>query len=299
MQSIINKTMDLDDLASKEALDVIEELNVLITTLKHCKLKVSSWYGMLDLSGNVLFSRMARANRGYGYTPLKNAADDANFPWFLYWEIAWLFINNDYRSGQTMLDLGGSSSLFSYYAASKGLCVTTIDIQNDLVDNAKQVAKEMGWELENYVMDMTELNLGMQFDHITSVCVYEHVPISERVQINEKIKTLLINEGTFSITFDYRNPSRHARISSPTDLFEQFVKPSGLILRGNQSFYDNGKNYLLHPLYSRRMGRSLREWLSDRRLLIRAGQGRWRDIFTTKNANDYTFGALFLQKPSH
>jgi len=67
--------------------------------------------------------------------------------------------------------LGGSSSLFSYYLASKKLEVTTVDLQKNLVENANQVAQQMGWKLNNFVMDMRNLDFDSQFDHITSICV--------------------------------------------------------------------------------------------------------------------------------
>lgn len=45
------------------------------------------------------------------------------------------------------------------------------------------------------------------------------------------------------MTFDYLNPSRLAAIEA------QFVRPSGLRVRGNARFADNGKRYLLHPAH--------------------------------------------------
>jgi hypothetical protein len=47
--SIINKTMDMEDLKSDEARSITKELNVLIEDLSKRRLKVSSWYGLLDV----------------------------------------------------------------------------------------------------------------------------------------------------------------------------------------------------------------------------------------------------------
>lgn len=287
MDRIINKTMDAEDLKTPEASKVVDELNDVVKMVKSKKLKISSWYGQFDLTGNPRSPEWI--NRGYHYTPLGNAADDRNFPWFLYWEIVWVVLNDEFRPGQTVLDLGGSSSLFSYYLASEGLDVTTVDLQRKLVDNANTVAGEMGWNLKNYVMDMRELHFRMEFDHITSLCVYEHIPLYDRVRINEKLKDVLVDKGTFSITFDYLNPSRSARITSPEDVRAQFVAPSGLKVRGNEPFYDNGKRYLLHPFYSRGL------WARKVVYLVR-GHFSPREMFRVKEVNDYTFGALFLEK---
>jgi 2-polyprenyl-3-methyl-5-hydroxy-6-metoxy-1,4-benzoquinol methylase len=287
-EEIINKTMDLEDLNSERALQIIDELNDLIKALRSKNLKISSWYGSFNLSGDPLSNE--RINRGYGYQSLEGAADDKNFPWFLYWEIVWVVLNNDFKQGQEVLDLGGSSSLFSYYLASKGIKVTAIDLQKELVDNANHVAKQMNWNLENRVMDMRELDFNSTFHHITSICVFEHIPMYDRVIINEKIRNLLMKDGKFSITFDYRNPSAFAQINSPRYVYEQFVRPSGLKIRGNKEFTDNGKNYLLHPFYSKK-----RLW-NYKRISIQKGHFKPWDFFKTKSTNDYTFGALFLER---
>jgi SAM-dependent methyltransferase len=229
-------------------------------------------------------------NRGYRYVPIAGAVDDESFPWFLDWQIVWVVLNADFRAGQRVLDLGGSSSLFSYYLAAKGLDVTTIDLQSQLVENADHVARRMGWKLANHVMDMSKIELTSRFEHVTSICVYEHVPVHQRASINRSIGRLLVPGGRFSITFDYKNPSRFARINNPTDVHAQFVRPSGLRLRGNKTFMDTGQRYLLHPLFHPDCpwGYKLRQ----------VGGGRFRpwEILESKRGNDYTFGALFQEK---
>lgn len=287
-QRNINKSMNKEDLELKEALPVVEELNALINELKNKKLKISSWYGTFDLTAKP--DSFERINRGYGYTGLEGAVDDMNFPWFLYWEIVWVIINNDFNKDQKVLDMGGSSSLFSYFLASRGIDVTTIDIKRDLVDNANHVAQQMGWKLHNYIMDIRELDFDCKFDHITSICVYEHLPMYDRIAINKKIKDFLVEGGTLSLTFDYRNPSMFARISSPDDVYKQFVEPSGLEMRGNRDFIDNNKNYLLHPFYFRPVKWSYKLYsIANRRFSP-------VELFKTKDFNDYTFGAIFLHK---
>ncbi len=284
----INKTMDRGDLEIPGAVAIIEELNALSRTLKEKGLKISSWYGAFQLSEKDRF--LETINRGYHYQKLKNVEDDAHFPWFLYWEITWLLLHMDLQPGQTILDLGGSSSLFSFYLASKGHHVTTVDLNEELVANANFVAQQMNWPLENFAMDMNHLHFDRQFHQITSVCVFEHIPLFERVNINTKIKSLLRDGGRFSITFDYLNPSRLAQINSPTMVHDQFVAPSGLAIRGNSPFCDNGERYLLHPFYS---PDGLQEY---KKQAVRSGHFDANQLGNIKTDNDYTFGALFLEK---
>ncbi len=285
---IINKTMDLSDLESVDSEEIIAELNSLIVTLKNRGLNISTWYGNFNYEGDTSISEVL--NRGLDYKPVESAVDDRSFPWFLYWEIVWVIINAGFKKGQRVLDMGGSSSLFSYYLASKGFDVTTIDLQDNLVENANHVAKKMGWKLSNHLMDMKSMKFTSQFDHITSICVYEHIPVCERVKINNDIDRFLVPGGRFSITFDYRNPSRLAGINSPEDVSRQFIMPSHLKVRGNETFYDSGKNFLKHPFYCKEISLKYKIWS-----IIHGHFYPW-EITRSKHENDYTFGALFLEK---
>ncbi|HFQ90682.1 MAG TPA: class I SAM-dependent methyltransferase [Desulfobulbus sp.] len=283
---MINKTMDRADLATPGARAIIRGLDALVRELRGRGLRISSWYGCFDLSAD----RHERTNRGYGYRPLQDAADDALFPWFLYWQIAWVVLHGGFTREQKILDLGGSSSLFSYYLAARGYDVTTVDLREELVANADLVAREMGWKLSNHRMDIRNLCFSTRFDHITSICVFEHIPLCERIEVNRNIGLLLKDHGRFSITFDYRNPSRFSKIDSPEDVRTQFVVSSGMRVRGNEYFIDTGKNYLLDPFYS-----SPPCYMYKLRAILKGHHRLW-DLFRTKGENDYTFGALFLEK---
>jgi len=281
---IINKTMDRNDLKTKKALAIADELNNLIRELQSRKLKISSWFGRFNLTGD----KFERIMRGYNYKPLEGAADDNNFPWFKYWEIAWIVSNNNFQPESTVLDLGGSSSLFSFYLASRGLNVTTIDIRDVLTKNADYVAKKMGWKLRNFTMDMTNMHFTEKFDNITSLCVFEHLQKSDRIHTIRTIRDLLADGGHFSITFDFGIN----QIETPADVHEQFVRPSGLQVRGNQTFVDNGKRYLLHPFYYRPWS-----WKLKASYILYGNDrlSKLRELFKTKENNDFTFGALFQE----
>ena len=62
---VINKTMDSEDLKTQEAQVIIEELNNLIKKLREKGLKISSWYGAFNLTGDPNSDEWI--NRGYGY----------------------------------------------------------------------------------------------------------------------------------------------------------------------------------------------------------------------------------------
>ena len=166
-----------------------------------------------------------------------------------------------------------------------------LDLNEELVANGRTVAKATGWQLRNVRMDIRSLDLPGQFDHSTSVCVFEHLPISGRIRTSGQVRGLLRDGGSFSMTFDYLNPSRTASIDSPADVEEHFVRPSGLRVRGNPIFYDNGKRYLLHPAHHRLAART--GWREE---YVRLGELEPDDAARVSESNDYTFGALFMER---
>lgn len=290
MEKIINKTMDRDDLRLPKCSGIVDELNILMKLMQDKNLRYSSWYGKFDLPYSYWVEKM---NRGI-YEPWEPSYDDRNIPWFLLWEISWILSNTNIKSGSTILDMGGASSLFSCYMAYKGHSVYSIDLNESLVANGNLIAEKMGWDMKCIVMDMRDLQFKDEyFDHIYSICVYEHIPISFRIEINKKIEKLLKPDGLFGLTFDYLNPSKAARISSEEDLNNQFIDPSGLQLYGNKKFFDNKKRYLQSPYYMLSFERPI-SYMS-RMISILRGHLSVIDALNSGKAQ-YTFGALFLTK---
>ena len=284
--------MDRDALSTPQSQAIIEEIGKVMKAMKKAGVSYSGWYGTLCVPrGNL--GVIERINRGMSYEPWDPNLDDVNIPWFLLWEICWLLTHAPPPEGGTVLDLGGASSLFSCLLASRGHKVIAIDISPPLVENGNRIAQVMGWQLQCIEMDMRALNFSPEsFDMIYSVCVYEHIPLSDRISINEQIGHFLKPGGMFAITFDYLNPVRGARINSPEDVMEQFVKPSGLSIVGNANFHDNGKRYLEYMSYYSYYPDL--EWIQRWWSFIK-GELSLRGALN-KNRRYYTFGALFLRK---
>src|SRR4051812_21432916 len=181
--------MDRADLDSPSAQRICSELDALVTGLDERGLQVSNWYGGLELPDSP--PGWERANRGVDYEPLDRAIADERFPWFLYWEIAWLVLNTSFQPGQRLLDLGGSSSLFAAYLASLGVEVVTVDRDEKLVARGDRLAAATGWSLRNVVADLNALDeaeLGGEFDRVTWVCVFEHLPMSGRIAVGRQVR---------------------------------------------------------------------------------------------------------------
>ncbi|MEJ2567942.1 MAG: hypothetical protein P8Z50_03575, partial [candidate division WOR-3 bacterium] len=140
MKVIINKTMDREDLLTKEARPFVQSVNKLIETLYSKNLYMTSWCGTLPKRKRIEFNKsvlrnlidiimrrledkekVGMSNRAPEYRPLSSAVDDDRIPWYLYWEIFWV-LRNGPQIGKNMrvLDAGGTSSLFTCFLASRG-----------------------------------------------------------------------------------------------------------------------------------------------------------------------------------
>lgn len=284
----LNKTMDRNDLECFACREVLVELFGLMRRMKRRGVAYSSWYGLLDSWP----SAWEHINRGESYQMWPGNPDELAVPWFLLWEIAWLTANTPMQHGARVLDMGGAGSLFTCYLASRGCEVHTIDLQQELCDRTASIAKAMNWRLIPRRMDMTRLEYpDGYFDHVFSVCVFEHLPVSGRVECNTQVKRVLKPGGTAAFTFDFANPQSFGRIDTPEDVRQQFIEPTGLTPRGNARFHDNGKRYLASPQCFG-FGRFLRTGAALHSLVT--GTMDRRRVLT--GSTSYTMGSVFLEK---
>jgi SAM-dependent methyltransferase len=287
--SHINKTMDRTDLERPDCQAILQELFALMRRMQSRGAAYSSWYGGLGDWPGI----WDIVNRGAHYRPWPGNPDELRIPWFLLWEIAWIVANSPMRRGARVLDMGGAGSLFSCFLANRGLDVVAIDLDRGLCDRANETAKRMNWRLTAHCMDMTALSFDDEcFDHVFSVCVFEHLPISGRIACNAHVARVLRPGGTAAYTFDYGNPQSFGRLDSADDVRRQFVEPSGLRVRGEADFVDTGRRYLEAPQcfgFGRftRLAARLHAGLRGSVGLRRALSG----------SCSYTIGAQFLEKP--
>lgn len=286
---IINKSMDLEDLKTKEAIKVINELKALIKEYEKKGCKISSWYG--DCDGNPYMTKLNILNRGYDYKPILDPKEDLKYPSFLLWEIYWVYSNLELKKGDRVLDIGGACSLFSFYLASKGIQVVALDLNRRIVEEANRIASIMGidytavcFDAEEYVQQTDE-----KFDCITSICVFEHIEIKKRKRIIGQLHKCLKENGKLAFTFDYKNPLGSVGINNVNDIEDQFLCNDNLCLVGNQKFYDNDINYLISFFYRRPM-----MWKKKIRLILEKEYPFYK-FFSTRGKNDYTFGSIFLK----
>lgn len=274
----VNKSMDRNDLFAPEARPTVQAIHQLIRDMYANDVTMTSWYGSLDKPN----TGVGMDNRGPDYQKLPDAVDDERIPWFLYWEIEWIVrqFKGKLGKGVRVLDAGGTSSLFSFYLASLGCEVHSIDINPTLIKNSNKVAEKMGWSLHAYAMDISrlEFNEGF-FDHAFSICVFEHLDFYLKQRAFVEFHRTLKPEGQVGITFDYDNPAPYVfdcmafddryrnQLNNPKRVKEVFLANGLFDLVGNQEFVDNGLRYLSPPVEAQ-----------------------------VKHPRDYSFGALVMKR---
>ncbi|MBI4341688.1 MAG: class I SAM-dependent methyltransferase [Candidatus Omnitrophica bacterium] len=165
------------------------------------------------------------------------------------WENAWVIRHADLRPGQRVLDVGGASTLFSFYLASLGCEVAVVD--NDWANcgtlfNATYVAKRMGWRLRALDRDVQRpLPFpDASLDRAFSICVLEHLPPRLRQGVMKEIGRVLKPGGIAGFTTDYDEvrpvllTDKGLRFAYKSKLERDVIRPSGLELFGAAHWVD-------------------------------------------------------------
>ncbi|MBI2105121.1 MAG: class I SAM-dependent methyltransferase [Candidatus Omnitrophica bacterium] len=165
------------------------------------------------------------------------------------WEAAWTILHSRVAPAHEVLDIGGASSLFSFYLASLGCRVTVLD--NDWANcgillNARHVARRMGWRLSALDRDVSRpLPFADEaFDRVFSICVLEHLPPRVRQGLMREIGRVLKPGGIAAFTMDYDHSrpllltDKGLRFAYRHKLERDVIRPSGLRLHGPADWTD-------------------------------------------------------------
>ncbi len=166
------------------------------------------------------------------------------------WENAWLLAHAPVAANEEVLDIGGASTLFSFYLAWKGAAVSVVD--NDwglhgLIYNARHVARVMRWPMKVLNHDLCEPLpfADGAFDKVYCVCVLEHLSPQIRQKTMAEVHRVLRPGGVCGLTIDYDagrcdpGMDQGLRFGFFQKLQRDVLAPSRLSLLGNQALTDD------------------------------------------------------------
>ncbi len=180
------------------------------------------------------------------------------------WENAWLLTHMPPAANEKILDVGGASTLFSFYLAWKGARVSVVD--NDwglhgLIYNARHVARVLGWPMTVVNRDLCRPLpfTDASFDKVFCVCVLEHLSPAVRARTMTEIHRVLKPGGLCGLTIDYDEGrcdpgmDQGLRFGFPAKLQKEILAPSRLTLWGNQALADDcPSGFFLGALFLRK-----------------------------------------------
>lgn len=165
------------------------------------------------------------------------------------WENAWVIRHTQPALDHRVLDIGGASTIFSFYLASRGCRVSVVD--NDWANcgtlyNARYAAARLNWQLEVFDRDVSRpLPFpARSFDRVYSICVLEHLPSAVRQYLMREVGRVLKPSGLAGFTCDYDTArpvlvtDRGLRFAYRAKLERDVVTPSGLAIYGNADWLD-------------------------------------------------------------
>jgi len=180
------------------------------------------------------------------------------------WENAWLLAHAPPAASDKVLDIGGASTLFSFYLAWKGATVSVVD--NDwglhgLIYNARHVARVQRWPMKIVNRDLCEPLpfADASFDKVYCVCVLEHLSPSVRQRTMSEVRRVLKPGGLCGLTIDFdagrRDPGmdQGLRYGLLKRLQRDILHPSRLSIWGNQILKDDcPPDFFLGTLFLRK-----------------------------------------------
>lgn len=189
--------------------------------------------------------------------------------WNKMWEYARSLSLGGFSPEMNVLDIGGAGTAPLFWLARLGCRVLCCDIDEGLCRHSREVARRFAWPLECRPLDLSRDDpppeWAGRFARAISFCVIEHVPEERRERLLAAIVKTLAPGGQLHLTFDFGDQAPEPGALRSSDEVLALARSTGLAFLGPQGFEDTGERFAL-----------------DRR----------------HPGHRYTFGSLFLVKPS-
>lgn len=148
-----------------------------------------------------------------------------------------------------VLDGGGGSSPLVFYLGKKGVEIFVLDLQKDLIENTKKIAKKKGWENIKAIQgDIAQIPFPENyFDVVYSISVLQNLPHKVKTKAVKEMARVLKPGGILGLVFDFGKSVKkrekyfskkydffHLPLASAKEIEKYIILPSGLEILGNK-----------------------------------------------------------------
>ena len=190
--------------------------------------KLSDKFDLYDISRRCICDRYLHLRYLLKKTEL-DYSDHMSTSWLKLWEISSVLLYGNFSRNQLVLDAGGTGTVFSFFLATEGCVVETMDINKQKVVDADKLASHLNIPIKNSCGNMRQIPAGNgYYDKITSICVLEHMSSSDRRDFYEECYRVIKPGGLACFTFEGELAE------------EEVLKPMtavGFDIVGNEMFY--------------------------------------------------------------
>lgn len=171
--------------------------------------------------------------------------------WHKMWEYARGLALVPWKPGWRVIDFGGGATLPVYFLASRGLHVTSFDIDAGLTGEAQAMAAKRHWPLEASTRDLTvdPLRDDETFDWAMSFCVLEHLPRAQQLDVARQLGRSLKPGGYLTVTFDFGEAAPVGGALRAEADVRALVEATGLRPMDGTLFVDTGERFDLDKKY--------------------------------------------------
>lgn len=196
--------------------------------------------------------QLARRALAYRLLVLQSRVENTGFAysshmqgnWLRLWEYSSAIIESGVDSRMRVLDAGGTGTIFSYYLASEGCEVLTVDIDKKKVIDANKLATSWKYKMVNLCESITDLSFKDDvFDRVFSICVIEHLSLEDQPKAIRELVRVLKKDGILVLSFDFGKNGADNPILSKGEVFSRIIEPSGLEVLNNWEFSTDVLDY--------------------------------------------------------
>jgi len=161
-----------------------------------------------------------------------------------------------------VLDGGGGLSPLVFYLGKKGVEIFVLDLQKDLIENTKKVAKKKGWgNIKAIQGDIAQIPFPENyFDVVYSISVLQNLPHKVKIKAVKEMARVLKPGGILGLVFDFGKSVKkrekyfskkydffHFPLANVKEIEKYIILPSGLEILGNKELSEKievDKNFI-------------------------------------------------------